>query len=52
MGLFSKDPNKGWGGSGDRCVITGAKADTTSKTIFGGQVKTSSKATGNGGKNK
>jgi hypothetical protein len=50
MGLFSKNADKGWGGKGDRCVITGGKANTTSKTIFGGRVKTSSAATGKGKK--
>lgn len=46
MGLFSGNPNKGWGGKSDRCVITGAKADTTAKTVFGGKVKASSKVVG------
>ncbi len=40
MGLVSKDPNKGWGGNSDRCVITGAEATGTSRTLFGGRVKT------------
>lgn len=40
MGLFSKDADKGWGGKSDKCVITGSKATGSSKTVFGGQVKT------------
>lgn len=39
MGLFSKDPNKGWGSGSDRCVFTGAKATGTVTTVFGGRVK-------------
>ncbi|WP_420124373.1 hypothetical protein [Nakamurella sp.] len=50
MGLFSKDPDKGWGGKSDQCVITGGKATGTSRTVFGGQVKTGKAINGKGGK--
>jgi hypothetical protein len=42
MGLISKNPDKGWGGKGDRCVISGGKATGTSRTVLGGRVKTGS----------
>jgi hypothetical protein len=48
MGLFSKDANKGWGGKGDKCVITGGKATGTSRTAFGGKVKTGKAINGKG----
>lgn len=48
MGLFSGNPNKGWGGKGDKCVITGGKATGTSRTVFGGKVKTGKPINGKG----
>lgn len=53
MGLFSKDPTKGVGSKSakaGRDFLTGQKANTTAKTIFGGRVSAHTSWAGGKGK--